>query len=47
MSTGFMCLYFFARTKCRVSRGEGIVLLGFYVLFVVAQVMALAHFAGE
>lgn len=47
MSTGFMCLYFFARTKCRVSRGEGIVLLGFYVLFVVAQLIAIAHFAGD
>lgn len=46
MTVGLVCLYFFARTKCHVSRGEGIVLLMFYALFVVAQVAALAHFAG-
>lgn len=47
MSVGLILLYIFARTKCTVSRGEGAILMLFYVAFVIIQLVTLAQFASD
>jgi len=44
MILGFAALYVFARTKDKISRDEGIILLLFYVLFIVSQFSNLLWF---
>ena len=47
MIAGLLCLYFFARSKCTLSRMEGIVLLLFYAAFIAIQIANIAKFATD
>lgn len=45
MTVGFVLLYIFAKTRCELSRAEGIVLILFYVAFVAAQIASITQYA--
>ncbi|NCN52302.1 sodium:calcium antiporter [Candidatus Parcubacteria bacterium] len=47
MCFGFVLLAIFVRSKCTLSRREGIVLFSFYVLFILAQTISIAAIVGQ
>lgn len=47
MFAGLVCFYFFARSNREVSRKEGWILLSFYALFVVVQVLNILRLGAD
>lgn len=46
MLTGLVLFYIFARSRRTISRGEGVILLGIYLSFVLAQVFNIVKFTS-
>ncbi|HVY12006.1 MAG TPA: hypothetical protein VHB73_00410, partial [Alphaproteobacteria bacterium] len=46
LATGLSAFYLFAKSKNSISRSEGLMLLSFYALFLIAQVINAARFAA-
>lgn len=47
MAVAFPCLFFFARSQWKLTRVEGSILLGMYVLFLVVQMVNVAGVVGK
>ena len=46
LASGFITLYFFARSQHRLSRNEAFILLGFYAIFLLTQLLTLSAFVA-